>query len=201
VISSTLVARWTACSDFLETHCNPNPGWWPEATAQYTQILWTLAESIGARSVLEVGVGPHAVSGMVFAHSMAGRGGGSLWSIDIDPARPAVPYFRKARELGVDWIVFHGDSLTRAHLLPPTLQVDLLYIDGDHDFAHAYGDTMAYLPFLRPGGLLAIDDWPNDGGVREARARMEAEGMVFVHLPHEPSDGNGRLVWQKPRAS
>jgi predicted O-methyltransferase YrrM len=194
----TSLDRWNACATYLEAECNPTPGVWPESTRLYAQLLWTLTESIGATSVLEIGVGPTSVSGCVFAHSLNGRGGGHLWSIDLDEQLPRVQYQVKARELGVAWTVLHGDSLGLADELPRALQVDLLYVDGDHDCAHAYGDTIAYLRYLRPGGLLVIDDYPTFEGVRAAKVLLEVEGFTFVHLPHEPPAGNGRLVWQKP---
>jgi predicted O-methyltransferase YrrM len=193
--------RWTTCAAYLEAECNPTPGWWPDATQLYAHILWTLTESIAATSILEIGVGPTSVSGCTFAHSMGSRGGGRLWSVDVDPARPADIYRDLARRQSVTWTVVHGDSLDVAAELPAGLQVDLLYIDGDHDCAHAYGDTVAYLRYLRPGGLLVIDDYPSFEGVSEAKQLLEADGFTFVHLPHEPPAGNGRLVWQKPRVS
>ena len=192
---------WASCLAYLEEFCNPYPGVpYPLSTVAYGQILWVLTEAIGARAVLEIGIGPSAMSGMIFAHSMGTRGGGTLYSIDVETDRPAEFNRLKAAELMVDWQTTYGDSLTVADGFPESLQVDLLYIDGDHDFAHAYGDTKAYFKYLRPGGYLVIDDYPGCYGVIEARQKLQAEGFgQFLHLSHHPPHSNGRLLLQKPR--
>jgi hypothetical protein len=196
----TSTARdWLTCAAFLEQHCNPHfPDPYPKSTMLYCQVLWTLAESLGVRSVLEIGIGPHACSGMVFAHSMSTRGGGVLYSLDVDESRPLAIYREQAKALKVDWLVTHGDSLGLTKTLPEGFLVDLLYVDGDHDYAHAYGDTVGYWPFLAPGGYLVIDDYPGCDGVIEARIALEKEGFQFLQMAHHPPHGNGRLVLQKP---
>jgi predicted O-methyltransferase YrrM len=190
---------WADCLRYLEAECNPSPQPWPASTLRYAQTLWVLAEALAVRTVLEIGVGPTSVSGMVFAHSMGSRGGGMLVSMDIDPGRPADTYRAKARDLGVVWEVHHGDSLRMPW--PSPFLADLVYVDGDHDEAHAYSDTVKAVDYLKPGGYLVIDDYPTDAGVVDAAKRLEADGFTFVHLAHEPPHGNGRLVWQKPEAA
>ncbi len=191
---------WFDCLAYLEEFCNPYPGVpYPLSTVAYGQILWTLTEAIGARAVLEIGIGPESMSGMIFAHSMATRGGGMIYSIDIETDRPKEIYKQKAAELLVDWRQSYGDSLTLVDTLPSNLQVDLLYVDGDHDLTHAYGDTVGYFKYLRPGGYLVIDDYPGCDGVVEARQKLKAEGWDFLHLSHHPPHSNGRLLLQKPR--
>lgn len=189
---------WLTCLAYLEAHCNPyTPDPYPPQTVLYSQLLWVLAEALAVKSVLEIGIGPHAVSGVIFAHSMGTRGGGLLRSIDVEMNRPDPKYRQLAVDQHVDWIVSHGDSLLLTEVMPPTLQVDLLYIDGDHDFAHAYGDTIGYWKYLRPGGYLLIDDFPGCDGVIEAKRQLEVDGLCFVHLAHHPPHSNGRLLCQK----
>jgi predicted O-methyltransferase YrrM len=186
---------WADCLRYLQAdHAS-----FPTATERYAQTLWVLAEALAVKTVLEIGVGPTAVSGMVFAHSMANRGGGQLVSLDIDKARPHGAYMAKAFDLGVEWTVYHGDSLTM--VWPAPFLADLVYVDGDHDEAHAYSDTVMGVEYLRPGGYLVIDDYPTDAGVVAAADRLKREGFTFVHVAHEPPHGNGRLIWQKPEAA
>jgi len=189
---------WSDCLGYLEARCNPAPGPFPDASVRYAHVLWLLAEVLAVKSVLEVGIGPTAVSGSTFIWNMGQRGGGFLLSVDIDTQLPRALDRQLAHDKGVLWTVLHGESLDVAKSIPAEMRVDLLYIDGDHDKLHAYGDTMAYLPFLRPGGYLIIDDYPTFEGVVEAAMQLEAEGFTFVHLAHEVPHGNGRLVWQKP---
>jgi Methyltransferase domain len=192
-----LMQRWADCYEYLEAHCNPYEGPFPSETALYAQVLWLLAECCDAKAILEIGVGPTSVSGCVWIHSMGGRGGGQLFSVDKDTTLPQAQFRELAKACGVNWKVAYGDSLTLTGEWPG-LQVDLLYVDGDHDEAHAYGDTLGYLPYLRPGGYLLIDDYPAFQGVYHAAERLRGEGYKFIHVPHHPPDGNGRLVWQKP---
>lgn len=199
-----MATPWSVCEAYLDVACNeaygePTGTPLPPATRRYAQLLWVLADGLGARRVLEIGIGPTCVSGVVFAHVLAQSPGGHLVSVDLNTARPRGRYQAAVAALGVSWTVVHGDSLdpaTQAQV--PTAPVDLLYIDGNHEPAYAYGDTRAYLRWLRPGGLLVIDD-SRFPGVVEARRRLEAEGMTFVEVPHDAGPGgNGRLIWQMP---
>lgn len=189
---------WATCLSYLERECNPHfPDAYPLSTLTYAQVLWMLAECLKVQTVLEIGIGPQAVSGMIFAHSMGTRGGGVLYSIDVDESRPDPKYRRIADDQNVAWHVSYGDSLALIDSLPPTLQVDLLYVDGDHDYAHAYGDTVGYEKYLKPGGYLVIDDFPGCDGVVDADRALTRQGWQFIHLSHHPPHGNGRLVMQK----
>lgn len=51
---------------------------------------------------------------------------------------------------------------------------DWVYIDGDHSYKIVKADIKAYLPLVKPGGLLCGDDWSLDG-VR--RAALELLGQ------------------------
>lgn len=191
---------WADCEAWIRDHCGFQGSPVPEQSILYAHVLWTFAECIAAKKILEIGIGPTCVSGSTWIHSMARRGGGYLLSIDIEPDRPAELYREKAKELGTYWAVFHGDSLKIAQDIPQQCYgADILYVDGDHIAEYAYGDTVNFLPCLRDGGYLIIDDFPGFDGVRDAAGRLNREGFQFVHLSHEPPHGNGRLVWQKPR--
>lgn len=48
-----------------------------------------------------------------------------------------------------------------------TLQFDFVYIDGDHSYSQVQKDLQHYFPLVRPGGLLAGDDYHYDS-VRQA---------------------------------
>jgi len=50
-------------------------------------------------------------------------------------------------------------------------QYDLIFIDGSHDKASVMADIRAYLPYVRPGGILAGHDW-GVGQVKEALAEV-----------------------------
>lgn len=41
-----------------------------------------------------------------------------------------------------------------------SLPIDLLFIDGGHDEANVKPDCEKYVPFVKPGGIVIFDDWP-----------------------------------------
>jgi len=192
-------ASWPVCLTYLERECNyGRQAPYSVADRLYAMVLWTFAECIAATSIMEIGVGPESVSGCTFIHNMAQRGGGCLYSVDVDPALPQPKYRALAQALGVEWSIAHGDSLAPEVGFPASLLVDLLYIDGNHDAAHAGGDLAKFLPHLRPGGYLLIDDFPPQRGVGEGRTAIEQIVPHAIHLAHHAPHGNGRLVWQRP---
>lgn len=190
---------WPECHDWMVQQCGQPPYGWSPGADRYAQILWVLAEALAVTNVLEIGIGPTCMSGMAFAHSMSNRGGGHLLSFDIDSSRPESVYLERAAALGTDWQQVYGDSLETLTAYDADRVYDLVYVDGDHDEAHAYRDTVNAVEHLRPGGYLLIDDYPGCQGVVDAARRLRVEGFTFVHLPHDPSPSwNGRLLWQKP---
>ncbi len=65
--------------------------------------------------------------------------------------------------------------------------VDLLYIDSSHERAQTIDEVVAWRPVLRPGAVIAFDDYTHPGfpGVREAIAELglagDQRGTLFVH--------------------
>lgn len=41
-------------------------------------------------------------------------------------------------------------------------QVDMVFIDGDHSYEGAKGDIEAWLPLIKPGGIMAVHDYRKD---------------------------------------
>lgn len=201
-MSAALYDPWSACLEYLATYCDQHKdAIQPEVNRRYAAVLWLFADCIAAKTILEIGVGPTSVSGCTFILNMAQRGGGHLVSVDIDTERPRPVYRELAAQQGVGWTVIYGDSLTMDAAAVIPLQpnsVDLLYIDGDHDAAHAESDLKKFLPYLRPGGYLLIDDFPPQKGVGEGRAVIDQIIPEHMHIAHSAPHGNGRLVWQKP---
>ena len=193
------VDAWAACVRYLEQHCNLGRDLpYSPIDYRYALVLWTFAECADAHTILEIGIGPESVSGCTFLYALA-RHSGHLISIDIEEQLPQQRYRDLAAESGVAWTVVHGDSLDEAVQVPvPPRSVDLLYIDGNHDAAHAEGDLRKFLPYLRQGGYLLIDDFPPEKGVGEGRGALDALIPDHFHLAHNAPAGNGRLVWQRP---
>jgi hypothetical protein len=62
------------------------------------------------------------------------------------------------------------------------VSADLIYVDGSHEEEDVYADLVGYWDLVRPGGVLAGDDWGWDG-VRLAATRFAREqGVVVTQL-------------------
>ncbi len=62
-------------------------------------------------------------------------------------------------------------SIVVAHLQFRPKSIDLVYIDGEHDYKHVRGDILAWLPNIKPGGWITGHDFdknPAHAGVVEA---------------------------------
>ena len=67
--------------------------------------------------------------------------------------------------------IFEYDAITRLpSVQKPTVELDFLFIDGDHTYAAVWQDYHDYAPRLKPGGILAIHD-----------ARMNRPGGANYH--------------------
>ena len=158
----------------------------PEATCNYMYNLRRFADAAQASTVLEIGVGPEAVSALAFAYSAAVK---KVVSIEIDPSLPG-EVFREAIRDRVEWDLVYGDSCETVI----TDAVELLYIDGAKD--NTLTDFERYYGNVKQGGFIVIDDFPCYMGVRQARTELETRGVHFVDLPYDGTM-NGHLIWRK----
>lgn len=94
-------------------------------------------------------------------------------------------------------------SLDAAHELEPGLQLDFVYIDGNHRFDFVMQDLIAWSDRVRPGGIVAGDDYyPFHGkgyverGVMLAvDAYAAAHGIADVYVA---SNRSRSWFWVKP---
>jgi predicted O-methyltransferase YrrM len=145
---------------------------------QYALSLYTLAESVRAKDVLEIGAG-WGWSSRAFALSLENRQCSRLVSIDKHPARIHRVNRVATKGTGIDWDIIEGDS---AKIMPPG-EFDLIYIDGNPYMAHA--DFLRFYPKLRPGGLMVMDGYEGQVGPTEAVDSLAAQ-YPFVSLPYHP---------------
>jgi caffeoyl-CoA O-methyltransferase len=113
------------------------------------RLLRQLAESIGARRVVELGTST-GESGLWFSLALR-KTGGKLYTHDIDAGRIAVARenFKRA---GVEDIVVITEG--NAHQTAPRNKdpIDILFIDAEKEGYDAYLKEL--LPYVRPGGLI-----------------------------------------------
>jgi hypothetical protein len=66
------------------------------------------------------------------------------------------------------------DSLNAAQLLKEhNLPIDLVHLDGGHDYASVSADLRVWWPLLRPGGILIGDDYNTNGVWPEVRQAFD----------------------------
>ncbi|QEH34742.1 Putative O-methyltransferase/MSMEI_4947 [Aquisphaera giovannonii] len=113
------------------------------------RLLRELAESIGAKRVVELGTST-GESGLWFAMALR-KTGGRLYTHDIDPGRIAVAR-ENFRRGGVDDIVTIVEGDAHETATRNKEPIDLLFIDADKEGYDAYLRDL--LPYVRPGGLI-----------------------------------------------
>lgn len=152
---------------------------------QYALNLYTLAESIRAMTVLEIGAG-WGWSARAFALSLAPRGG-LLISIDPHPERIKLENRGRIAALEVPWEIVKARSEDK----PFSETVDLLYIDGDP--RNAANDFHRYSENVRPGGLIVLDGYGGQPGPTEC---VESCDLDFLRLPY--NDAYCHAIYRKP---
>ena len=79
-----------------------------------------------------------------------------------------------------DVIVTHRGRSADVHAREGDIPCDMLFIDGDHSYEGVLTDLRTWLPSLRPGGVLAMDDF-NQTTVQQAF--NEIVGTQYVEAP------------------
>lgn len=115
--------------------------------------------------VVNIGAG-NGTSGLAF---MEARDDLHLYTIDIQ--LESSPYgclageeavFRSAGFWGQPrHTQIHGDSkeVGKSWLKQYGIQVDMVFVDGGHQYHEAKGDIETWLPLIKPGGIMAVHDY------------------------------------------
>lgn len=130
------------------------------------------------------GVDPYS-SGEAFQPDLEGEGA-ALKDV-LHSWRSTTPFeqvFQEVKRLLTAETLSHCGSLVRATsaraavLLEKFAPFDMVHVDGNHDAEHVREDIRAYLPLLRVGGLLIMDDI-NLPGVQRALGELEETREVL----------------------
>lgn len=136
--------------------------------------------SVAKGNILEIGV--HC--GVSTTALLAGveDNGGHLWSVDVHPACRYIWYGHPQWTFCCPWT---DDKVS------PTLPLDVVFIDGDHSYNCVWLDLDAWVPKVRPGGLILCHDAasPSFPGVRQAIN----EYCAARSLKHELRPGSNGL--------
>ncbi len=125
-----------------------------------------------------------------------------LAAFDFDGACDAMLDRMRRAGLADCFTLVREPSLQAASRFEPGT-IDLLHIDGDHSRAAVEADVAAWLPLMRPGGIVVFDDisWPSIAPVAAA-VQANAE-TVFALVDHQSRAGRGPndfLVLRLPAA-
>lgn len=151
--------------------------------------------------VLEVGCF-HA--GWIYAVAPACQKGSTLFSIDndgresLETSRADVQKRLREEHKRFRWHL--GDSRDESTLdavRAAMLLIDILHLDGDHEYAAAAKDFENFSPMVRPGGLIVFHDIQGEPGVQrlwnETREKYHKRQQWIVAREH-PIMGTGVLI-------
>ena len=140
----------------------------------YLPLLFGSAVRFPGAAVAEIGVnGGESTRALLAGVELVG---GHLWSVDIDP-RPVFLEMYDRHGPG-PWTFIHGDSsaLSISEQVPSAL--DVLYIDGDHQYKGVCADIREYLPRVRPGGVALFHDVAPNPYVADFKVREALDDML-----------------------
>jgi predicted O-methyltransferase YrrM len=153
---------------------------------------WVLHESIRnlspERPITVVEIGSFRGRSTIAAgHALVARAqGGTLHAIDPQDDDPFNELRANVDSAGVESVV----RLIRATSREARKQfgaepVDLIFIDGSHEYEDVRDDLRDWLPLVRPGGIVAVNDPFWWGVARALRERLALRGPLrsprFVH--------------------
>jgi predicted O-methyltransferase YrrM len=135
------------------------------------------------------------------------RWGGTLFCVDTwagDVRQPntvgeSAPWMlvscaRNIMEAGVGANVRLIPATTREAAARWTQPIDYLYIDADHSYEGVRADLRAWVPHVKPGGLILGDDYGHHlfPGVRQAWDEFEAaHDLALTRYQSDPPDPDG----------
>ena len=156
-------------------------------------VLWPIIHRKQWKEIVEVGVNKGTTAKLICAHcnlnnywlvdpwkEYKGEGAGSLAEVkqwDWDNRYHDV----KKLEIAYDFVEVIREKSLEASLQFDDNSVDLVFIDGNHTYAHTYSDILFWLPKIRNGGALMGHDYSHHfPGVQKAVDEL-LPGMEIVH--------------------
>lgn len=134
---------------------------WNDGDAGFIRAIWRVIRHLRPQRVVETGVA-HGMTSRFVLEALQRNDTGRLWSIDLPPFNP-----EKRKEVGIavtdalkkNWRYIAGTS---RHKLPKLLtelnSVDLFIHDSSHNYSTVTFELESVWPFLRPGGVIVVDD-------------------------------------------
>jgi len=192
-------AQWTAVDQYLEDALVPQDAALQAALQASTaaglpdiqvmpnqgKLLAILAQSIGARSILELGtLGGYSTIWLARALPADGK----LVTLELDPKHAEVAR-GNIEQAGLAHMVEIqvGKALDLLPALTQHAPFDFIFIDADKDNSAAYFDWAIKLS--RPGSLIVVDNVIRSGGVIDANhpdSRVQGIRRFFAAATNDP---------------
>lgn len=155
-----------------------------ETPSHYYRLLFEFSRQWKPGLVVEIGI-DKAGSTMSLA---ASNPEGKVISIDIDEGA-CLNAKRIASEHGLSNLtVVHSDSIQALQSLRSGPRIDMLFIDGAHDFVHSYSEYQNYRKIMSHDGIIFFDD------IHEGKQMEASWDLVLdpkVELPKAHATGFG----------
>lgn len=126
------------------------------------ELLFSLAEDLGKKGVIvEIGSYTGGSTGLLATASKLSSGN-KIYAIDPHVVGTLPTFEKNMKKLGVnEWIVLIVKSSLKA-IRTWKLPIQLLWIDGDHDYEYAKMDFLLWEKYLKKGGIITFHDSAND---------------------------------------
>ena len=177
--SSVLQAQLEAALDGIEGWLDPTEAWALHETAREA------CSSGSTPTIVEVG-SYHGRSTISLAFGARAGGGGRVFAVDPQEWRPDQNerFLRNVKNAGIEDLVEQRRtySCEAAKTFAPE-SVDVLFIDGDHDYPAVHDDIESWMPKVAPGGVVAFNDAVWWDGVRQALRETIAGGRSEFRNP------------------
>ncbi len=114
------------------------------------------AIAVDAQVLVELGVGSGNSTSALLAATL--ETGGRLWSVDVVIPEGFLFDYTAVPE----WTYLIADDLAVVGECPRP--IDCLFIDSAHNYEQTFAELEAYVPLMRPGGVLMMHDtvsWPS----------------------------------------
>lgn len=156
-----------------------------ETPTHYHRFLWEFCGRFQPRFVVEIGI-DKAGSTMAMAKACAPS---PVFSIDINEQACV-----NARKIAQDHdlanlTAIHNDSIRSVETIRQVgLPIDMLFIDGAHDFIHSYDEYQQYRKLVVHGGIIFFDDI-HDGAQMEASWSCVRDPKTELPMAHATGFG------------
>jgi len=122
---------------------------------EYLPFLHDMAKSYDKVRILELGTrkGNSTLAFLAAAKEV----GGHVWSVDIDNVTRDLDGMFSWRSLPY-WTFIHGDDMNPDTISQLPVEVDILFVDANHEYEYVLNELHMYMPRVAPGGVALFHD-------------------------------------------